>query len=72
VKAKQTGFWVGLAVLLLSSFWLFSCSKKEIKTEGISTPTISSDQEEAEKAKKKGPDSGIGNDRPGNEGKGPA
>jgi peptidoglycan-associated lipoprotein len=53
VKAKQTGWWIGLAVLVLSSFWLFSCSKKEIQTEGIGTPTVSSDQEDAEKAKKK-------------------
>jgi peptidoglycan-associated lipoprotein len=53
VKAKQTGFWVWSAFFLLSSLWLFSCSKKEVKTEGLSTPTVSSDQEEAEKAKKK-------------------
>jgi peptidoglycan-associated lipoprotein len=53
VKARQTGFWILMAVLLISGLFLFSCGKKEIKSEGIGASPPVSDQDEAEKAKKR-------------------
>ncbi len=54
LRARQTGFWILMAVLLISGLFLFSCGKKEIKSEGgISASPPVSDQDEAEKAKKR-------------------
>jgi peptidoglycan-associated lipoprotein len=54
VRARQTGFWILMAVLLISGSFLFSCGKTEIKSEGgISASPPVSDQDEAEKAKKR-------------------
>jgi len=60
VKAKQTGFWVLTMIFLISSLFLFSCSKKEIKGDGIATkpPTSSEDEASAKKrARLKEPES---------------
>ncbi len=53
MKAKQNGFLVLIMVFLVSSLFLFSCGKKEIKKDGmVSKPSAVAD-DEAEKAKKR-------------------
>lgn len=53
MKAKKNGFLVLIMVLLVSSLFLFSCGKKEIKKDGmVSKPPAVAD-DEAEKAKKR-------------------
>jgi len=53
VKAKQTGFWVLIVIFVVSGLFLTSCTKKDVKSEGIvSTPPTARD-DEAEKAKKR-------------------
>jgi peptidoglycan-associated lipoprotein len=52
VKAKQTGFGVLVILLIISVFFLFSCSKKEIKSEGIVSKPPAPTGEETEKEKK--------------------
>jgi peptidoglycan-associated lipoprotein len=47
VKAKQTGFWVLTMIFLISSLSFFSCSRKEIKGEGVTTQTPTSTDDEA-------------------------
>jgi peptidoglycan-associated lipoprotein len=52
VRAKQTGFGLFIFLFIISGLFLFSCSKKEIKSEGIvSKPPTAED--EAERAKKR-------------------
>jgi peptidoglycan-associated lipoprotein len=53
VKAKQTGFLALIMLFLVSSLFLFSCSKKEVKGDGmVSNPPVAT-EDEAEKAKKR-------------------
>jgi peptidoglycan-associated lipoprotein len=52
VKAKQTSFGVLVILLIVSALFLFSCGKKEIKSEGIASQPPAPVGEEAEKAKK--------------------
>jgi peptidoglycan-associated lipoprotein len=51
VKAKQIGFWALILVFFISSLFLFSCSKKEVKSEGIVSkpPTAVEDEAAAKK-----------------------
>lgn len=52
MRAKQTGFGLLIILFIISGLFLFSCSKKEIKSEGIvSKPPTAED--EAERAKKR-------------------
>lgn len=52
MKAKQTSFGVLVILLIVSALFLFSCGKKEIKSEGIASQPPAPVGEEAEKAKK--------------------
>jgi peptidoglycan-associated lipoprotein len=52
VKAKQTGFGVLVILFIVSALFLFSCGKKEIKSEGLVSPPPAPVGEETEKAKK--------------------
>lgn len=52
MKAKHTGFGVLVMMVVLSGLFLFSCSKKEIKSEGIVSKPPASVGEEADKTKK--------------------
>lgn len=53
VRAKQTGFGLLIILFFISGLFLFSCSKKEIKTEGIVSKPPTTAEDEAEKAKKR-------------------
>jgi peptidoglycan-associated lipoprotein len=53
VKAKQTGFWALSMFFLVSSLFLFSCGKKEIKSEGLVSKPPTTAEDEAERAKKR-------------------
>lgn len=53
MKAKQTGFWTLSIFFLVSSLFLFSCGKKEIKSEGLVSKPPAAAEDEAEKAKKR-------------------
>jgi peptidoglycan-associated lipoprotein len=51
VKAKQIGFWALILLFFISGLFLFSCSKKEVKSEGIVSkpPTAMEDEAAAKK-----------------------
>jgi peptidoglycan-associated lipoprotein len=50
VKAKQIGFWALILLFIISGLFLFSCSKKEVKSEGIvSKPPTAVEDEAAKK-----------------------
>jgi peptidoglycan-associated lipoprotein len=51
VKAKQIGFWALILLFFISSLFLFSCSKKQVKSEGIVSkpPTAVEDEAAAKK-----------------------
>jgi peptidoglycan-associated lipoprotein len=51
VKAKQISFWALIFVFFISSLFLFSCSKKQVKSEGIVSkpPTAVEDEAAAKK-----------------------
>ena len=53
MKAKQISFWALIFVFFISSLFLFSCSHKEVKSEGIVSKPPTAVEDEAEKAKKK-------------------
>ncbi|MFH0789404.1 MAG: peptidoglycan-associated lipoprotein Pal [Pseudomonadota bacterium] len=53
MKAKQNGFLVLIMVFLVSSLFLFSCGKKEIKKDGMASKPPAVADDEAEKAKKR-------------------
>ena len=53
MRAKQIGFGLLIMVFLISALSLFSCSRKEIKSEGIVSKTPTATEDESEKAKKK-------------------
>jgi peptidoglycan-associated lipoprotein len=53
VKVKQIGFWALISLFVISSLFLFSCSKKAVKSEGIVSKPPSAVEDEAEKAKKR-------------------
>jgi len=53
VKAKQTGFWALILVFFISSLFIYSCSKKAVKSEGIVSKPPTAVEDEAEKAKKR-------------------
>jgi len=54
VEMKKGISWVLMTALLLVGLFLFGCSKKEIQTEGLTTPGEGQvSDEEAEKAKKR-------------------
>lgn len=53
MKVKQIGFWALISVFLISSLFLFSCSKKAVKSEGIVSKPPTAVEDEAEKAKKR-------------------
>ena len=53
VRAKQIGFGLLIMVFLISGLSLFSCSKKEIKSDGIVSKPPTATEDEAEKAKKR-------------------
>jgi peptidoglycan-associated lipoprotein len=53
VKAKQNGFLVLIMFFLVSSLFLFSCGKKEVKNEGVVSKPPAVTDDEAEKAKKR-------------------
>jgi len=53
VKAKHTGFWAMVLLLIFSSLFLFSCGKKEIKSEETAVQTPTTVDDEAEKAKER-------------------
>ncbi len=52
MKAKQIGFGVLVMLFIVSALFLFSCGKKEIKSEGIVSQPPAPVGEETEKAKK--------------------
>ena len=51
MKAKQIGFWALILLFFISSLFLFSCSKKQVKSEGIVSkpPTAVEDEAAAKK-----------------------
>jgi peptidoglycan-associated lipoprotein len=53
VRAKQISFGLFILVFLISALSLFSCSRKEIKSEGIVSKPPTAVEDEAEKAKKR-------------------
>ena len=53
MSAKQTGFGLLIILFFVSGLFLFSCSKKEIKSEGIVSKPPTTAEDEAEKAKKR-------------------
>ena len=53
MKAKQIGFWALILLFFISGLFLFSCSKKEVKSEGIVSKPPAAVEDEAEKAKKR-------------------
>ncbi len=52
MKAKQTGFGILVMMVVLSALFLFSCSKKEIKSEGIVSKPPAPVGEDGDKNKK--------------------
>ncbi len=52
MKAKQTALGILILVFFVSGLFLFSCGKKEIKSEGIVSTPPAATENEAEKAKK--------------------
>ncbi len=53
MRAKQAGFGLLIILFFVSSLFLFSCSKKAIKSEGIVSKPPTATEDEAEKAKKR-------------------
>jgi peptidoglycan-associated lipoprotein len=53
VKGKKTGLWLGVFLCIILGWFLLSCSKKEIKSEGIVSKPPTTAEDEAEKAKKR-------------------
>jgi peptidoglycan-associated lipoprotein len=53
VRIKQTGFGLLIILFFVSGLFLFSCSKKEINSEGIVSKPPTAVEDEAEKAKKR-------------------
>ena len=53
MKVKQIGFWALILVFFISGIFLFSCSKKAVKSEGIVSKPPTAVEDEAEKAKKR-------------------
>jgi peptidoglycan-associated lipoprotein len=53
VKVKQISFWTLIVMFSISGFFLFSCSNKEVKKEGIVSKPPTAMEDEAEKAKKR-------------------
>jgi peptidoglycan-associated lipoprotein len=53
VRLKQTGFGLLIMLFIISGLFLFSCSRKEIKSEGIVAKPPTTAEDEAEKAKKR-------------------
>jgi peptidoglycan-associated lipoprotein len=53
VKAKQTGIGVMVIFLFVSSLFLFSCGKKEVKSDGVVSAPSTAVEDEAEQAKKR-------------------
>ncbi|MEW6184571.1 MAG: peptidoglycan-associated lipoprotein Pal [Thermodesulfobacteriota bacterium] len=53
MNGKKTGVGVGILICFLMGMFLLSCSKKEIKSQGIVSKPPASVDEEAEKAKKR-------------------
>ena len=53
MRVKQTGFGLLIIIFIISGLFLISCSKKEIKSEGIVTKPPAAAEDEAEKAKKR-------------------
>jgi peptidoglycan-associated lipoprotein len=53
VRAKQISFGLLIMVFLISGLSLFSCSKKEIKSDGIVSKPPTANEDEADKAKKR-------------------
>lgn len=52
MKAKQTALGILILVFFVTGLFLFSCGKKEIKSEGIVSTPPAATEKEAEKAKK--------------------
>jgi peptidoglycan-associated lipoprotein len=54
VKVKKTGFWVAVVIMLIFGLSLFSCGRKQIKSQGttVSVPPTASETN-AEKEKKR-------------------
>jgi len=53
VKAKQTALGILIMIFLVSGLFLFSCGKKEVKSEGVVSQPPAAVEDEAEKAKKR-------------------
>jgi peptidoglycan-associated lipoprotein len=53
VKTKQTVLGVMIILVLASSLFLFSCGKKEVKSDGVVSGPPVATEDEAEKAKKR-------------------
>lgn len=53
MKTKQTGFWALIVIYVLSGLFLYSCGRKEIKSEGIVPKQSTVGEDESEKAKKR-------------------
>lgn len=53
MKAKQTGYWALIMFILVPSLFLFSCGKKEVKSDGVVSKPPVAVEDEAEKAKKR-------------------
>jgi peptidoglycan-associated lipoprotein len=53
MRVKQTGLGLLIILFFVSGLFLFSCSKKEVKKEGIVTKPPTTVEDEAEKAKKR-------------------
>jgi peptidoglycan-associated lipoprotein len=53
VRAKRIGFGLLIMMFLISGLSLFSCSRKEIKSDGIVSKPPTAVEDEAEKAKKR-------------------
>ncbi len=53
MRVKQTAFGLLILLVLISSLFLFSCSRKQIKSEGLVVKPPTATEDEAEKAKKR-------------------
>jgi peptidoglycan-associated lipoprotein len=53
MRVKQTGLGLLIILFFVSGLFLFSCSKKEIKSDGIVSKPPTATEDEAEKAKKR-------------------
>lgn len=53
MRAKKTGFGLLVILFFISCLFLFSCSKKQIKSEGVISKPPTTAEDEAEKAKKR-------------------